>query len=370
MQKRKYITCDSVQDFESFFDRWGEKLNHIKEYFRWYCSEFDLYPMTQSKYKRRLRLILDISTTNSNIVESEFYDLVREYHDTNTSQSRELDIRHGYGSGGKYISRLETIHRSGAYITTDKIEYWINKGFTKEEAILEKKRFYNAISRKGIDTKNNIHSKNPEKKRIQYERIRQTKLERRTLEYWTGRGYTESQAVENINRYIPPLWNLEYYIEKWGESAGREKHRKRYEKAKNTKIERYGNSVLCGYVSKSSIKFFKTLYKLLRKCGISKDDIKWGIGNRREFTTHHKETCKNYSYDFVILSKKIMLEYNDPFWHARTREEWRNPMVTYDDSYHRDMLKKQIANTMGFDVIYIWSDNLPDINELKKIILK
>ena len=75
------------------------------------------------------------------------------------------------------------------------------------------------------------------------------------------------------------------------------------------------------YVSKASIKYFKSVYKLLRRSGISKEDIKWCIGKQREFTTFDKETDKNYCFDFVVRSKKIIVEYNDPFWHARSESE-------------------------------------------------
>jgi hypothetical protein len=127
---------------------------------------------------------------------------------------------------------------------------------------------------------------------------------------------------------------------------------------------------LNGYVSKTSIRYFKPLYKALRKCGILKEDIIWGIGKRREFTTFDKETNKNYAFDFVIKTKKLIIEYNDVFWHARDKNEWKNPMVTYEESYERDLNKKRVASKLGFDIVYVWSDNLPDIQTLKELILK
>ena len=45
-------------------------------------------------------------------------------------------------------------------------------------------------------------------------------------------------------------------------------------------------------------------------------------------------------------------------------------MVTYEESYERDLNKKTIAAKLGFDIIYAWSDNLPDIHYLKELILK
>jgi very-short-patch-repair endonuclease len=87
-------------------------------------------------------------------------------------------------------------------------------------------------------------------------------------------------------------------------------------------------------------------------------------------TRVNKTTNKNYAFDFVIKSKKIIIEYNDLFWHARHKDEWKNPMVTYEESHERDANKKDIASKLGFDIIYVWSDNLPDVHSLKEIILK
>ena len=134
-------------------------------------------------------------------------------------------------------------------------------------------------------------------------------------------------------------------------------------------MERYGSIMLNAHVSKSSIKYFKPLYKALRKSGIQKNDIIWGIDNRREFTTFDSATNKNYAFDFVIKSKKMIVEYNDPFWHARNISEWKNPMVSFEESFARDEHKKSIAAKLGFDIIYVWSDNLPDTDYLKNLIL-
>ena len=128
--------------------------------------------------------------------------------------------------------------------------------------------------------------------------------------------------------------------------------------------------MLNGYVSKTSIRYFKPLYKALRKSGILRKDIIWGIAKQREFTTFDKKTNKNYAFDFVVMSKKIIIEYNDVFWHARNKSEWKNPMIPYEESYERDTNKKAVASKLGFDIIYVWSDNLPDINSLTELILK
>jgi hypothetical protein len=44
-------------------------------------------------------------------------------------------------------------------------------------------------------------------------------------------------------------------------------------------------------------------------------------------------------------------------------------MVSYEESFERDSRKKIIAEKIGFEIVYVWSDSLMDINELKNKIL-
>ena len=313
-------------------------------------------------------MISEFIKTNSTVPEEALKLLIQEYHNKNTSQSRQLDIRHGEGSGLKYINdlKLKAVNKA----SFGRIEFWLNKGLSLEEATRYKQQHYAELNKKGTAASTKSLLENPDKKRKKYEQVSKTKTERRNIDYWIHQGYTDEQAASQIKKYVPPSHTLESFIERHGEELGKEKYQKTYEKQRNTKIERYGSLVLSGYVSKASIRYFKPLYKLLRRHGFAKEDIIWGIRNRREFTTFDKTTNKNYAFDFVIKSKKIIIEYNDLFWHARHKDEWKNPMVTYEESYERDANKKDVASKLGFDIIYVWSDNLPDIHSLKEIILK
>lgn len=360
--------CTNEQDFELFFQRWGKKLTYLKNIFKWYCSEFSLYPLTQSKFQNRLKIILQIMNTNSSTSEQSLKLLIQEYHNKHTPITRQLDIRHGEGSGLKYTNNLKA--KAVNKISFGRIEFWLNKGFSLEEALKQKREHYADLNKKGTAASIKTLTENPDKKRKKYEQVSKTKKERKNIEYWVQQGYTKEQAIIQIKKYIPPSHTLQSFIERHGEEVGKEMYRNTYEKQRKTKMDKYGSLMLNGYVSKTSIRYFKPLYKALRKCGILKEDIIWGIGKRREFTTFDKETNKNYAFDFVIKTKKLIIEYNDVFWHARDKNEWKNPMVTYEESYERDLNKKRVASKLGFDIVYVWSDNLPDIQTLKELILK
>jgi len=368
MQKKNYIKCNSEPDFDSFFKRWGKNLNNFKDIFKWYCSEFALYPLTQSKFQNRLKVAVQFVTTNSSESETTLKSLIKEYHDENTPLTRRLDIRHGEGSGVKYTNDLKA--KAVNKISFGRIEFWLNKGLSFEEASKQKQAYYAELNKKGTAASLKMLAENPDIKKKKYEQVSKTKTQRKTIEYWMRQGCTEEQAVKQIKKYSPPSHSLQSFIERHGEEIGKKLHKQTYEKQRKTKIEKYGSLMLNGYVSKASIRYFKPLYKLLRKSGILKTDILWGIGKQREFTTFDKETNKNYAFDFVIKSKKVIIEYNDAFWHARDKSEWKNPMVTYEQSQERDTNKLRVASKLGFDIIYIWSDNLPNIQTLKETILK
>lgn len=333
----------------------------------WYCSYFSLYPLTQSKFQNRLKGVSILFDTNKDKSLDYIKSLIEEYINPNTTEFRRLDIKYGQGSGKAYSNKLK--EKAKNKLTISNIQFWINRGFSYEEAVLQKKKHYNKISKAAIKAQQLLYKNNPEKKKDRQKKANATMKLRSTIQYWIDQGYTANQADERIKKYNnPPKHDLQTYINKYGDE-GYKKQKESYKKRNQTKIDKYGHVILNGYVSKASIRFFKPLYKLLRKSCIAKDDIIWGIGNHREFTTHDTETNKNFAYDFVIRSKKIIIEYNDPFWHARNENEWKNPFVRYSESYNRDKYKQKIAKKMGFDIIYIWADNLPTAELLKNIIL-
>jgi len=104
--------------------------------------------------------------------------------------------------------------------------------------------------------------------------------------------------------------------------------------------------------------------------GVQKTDIVWGISGNKEFVLTDFDNDRSYFYDFVIKSRKIIVEYNNLFWHPRKREEWKG-MGDYDDILQYQELKEKLAISRGYAVYYVWNDDnlIEKINYLKGLIL-
>jgi very-short-patch-repair endonuclease len=354
----KKILCETKNDFDEYFSRWGKKYSRINSIFKWFCEYFNLYPFTQSKFQGRLKTISSIFDVNNNKTFDEIKELIKEYYNPKTTVFRRLDISKGPQGGLIFQNKLKEKAKTKIHI--GKVEYWMKDGTTYKQALKLKEQYYKKLCQKGYNAQQEYYKTNPHAKKEHYKKISQTKKERKKIQYWIAKGYNLKEATEQIKKYQPPINTLNDCIYRHGIKKGSEIYFNIKKKRKQTNILRYGTTTsLQPYVSKTSIKYFIPLYKLLRKRGIKKEDIVWGIGNKKEFTTHDKTTNRNYCFDFVIKSKKIIVEYNDTFWHARNKQDWKNPMVKYEQSYERDENKKQVAKRLGFNILYVWSDDLP-----------
>jgi very-short-patch-repair endonuclease len=179
-------------------------------------------------------------------------------------------------------------------------------------------------------------------------------------------GYTSSEAELLRQPFLYKCKNtLSRYIETHGESLGTKIFNDAKQSRKEKIISKYGSLVTTSHTSKESLKVLVKFYKKIRKNGILKSDIVWGISKNKEFVLTDFETNKSYFYDFVIKSKKIIIEYNNSFWHPREDREWKG-ILDYDELLQKDKIKKELAFQRGYKVYYIWEDdNIEDkINEL------
>lgn len=185
--------------------------------------------------------------------------------------------------------------------------------------------------------------------------------------------------------------SLNNLIKKFGEEDGYRKHEDIIKKSKNTLLNNPNYKSICksrgvtllkmiekhgvlegskkyydwkiscrvpiGKASKESMVVFKDLIEYLIDNNFEYDDIYIGMDNKNEFFL--RENNDLFFYDFTILSKKIIIEYNGILFHPKNENSnWINPFNKEDSKKAFDRQKKKIelAKKNNFKVLEIWSD--------------
>lgn len=137
-----------------------------------------------------------------------------------------------------------------------------------------------------------------------------------------------------------------YYIEKYGEEIGLQKWQERYSQLQT----HYSASK----ISSLNIKFKKLLQQL-------------NIEFEEEFCIWINDTNARF-YDFKI--GKYLFELNGDFWHAFPGKYQESDIlhfpgenITAKEIWERDKMKKELAESHGYKVIYYWEH---DINNKEK----
>lgn len=208
------------------------------------------------------------------------------------------------------------------------IEYWINMGFTEEEAIYkisEKQRHAAGF----VDYNNRLLPSN--------------------VEYWLKRGYSDEEALLEVKK-SQTTFSKEICIKKHGYDNGIEIFNERTRKWLNSLLKN-GNLTI-GY-SKISQILFDSLKNFLN------DDFLYAT-NGGEFKIK-RDDGGYYVYDFVCLKKNKIIEYNGDMYHANPSK------YKFDDNPHpfrkyltanmiweKDFNKIETAKNEGFDILVIW----------------
>ena len=66
---------------------------------------------------------------------------------------------------------------------------------------------------------------------------------------------------------------------------------------------------------------------------------------------------KLYFYDFCVVELKIIIEYNGIIFHPREKD---SPFYTVRESIKKDNIKKALANSYNYDMIYVWDTENED----------
>lgn len=287
-----------------------------------------------SKTSHHCKVFVDIMLANP---QTDHISLYNEYMCSKSSYHK-LKIRFGSEAEKNYKKTLKQRRRP---ITKShlQIQYWLDKGFDLE------------TSRKKISSIQSSNSKKRHAKCPNY-----TNISPNSMGFWLSKGYdvyeAESLRLPFVEKGVHTLDNM---IKRHGETKGLIKWKEKSNKRLSTMIARYGTTVVNGCVSRESLKFFVPLYKRLRRLGIQREDIFWGIKGSREFATRHEH--KNYFYDFTIKSKKLIVEYNNSFWHPRDNSVFNNPFLSEEQALYKDNIKRKIMELKGYTIVLVWEDD-------------
>jgi hypothetical protein len=221
-------------------------------------------------------------------------------------------------------------------------EFWINKGYNEENAIVKSKEVMCEIHEKT----SKILKSNP----IKYANKYPTKVE-----YYTTKGISEDDAKLEISK-IQNRFSLDICIDKYGKEEGKIVFTNRQIKWHDT-LTKNGN--IKGGYSKISQVLFYDIIKSYDNTNRIKQVYFWT--KNKEYIL--KNDVSIFLYDFVDLNSKKIIEYNGDQYHANPSKYSCSDMphpyhktnkYRADKIWKRDGIKIELAKSNGFDVLVIW----------------
>lgn len=298
---------------------------------------------TLSKFQRTAEVFRDIIENNT----GNYLELFESYKNEK-SIVKKLEIRRGNKYAKSYRQALCNRPPPSKPCSRYQKTFWMNRGYTEQEAKEKVSEIQSGVSRKFHKRVRDSEDKDYYKRRNPISDL-----------YWISRGYTKEEAqVLKIPFLDKSQRSYDRYTKKYGEE-GKYKLLEGINKRKITLLKKCGTYTCNGMTSKESLKFFIPLYKKLRKMyGIEKSDIYWGIKGSREYASSYNG--RSMFYDFTIHSLKLVIEYNNEFWHPREGIEWKG-IIDYESAMLYDRTKIDHMTNRGYKVVVVWNtDNLVD----------
>lgn len=193
------------------------------------------------------------------------------------------------------------------------------------------------------------------------------------IKYWINKGYSEEEAKQKVSER-QNTFTLEKCIAKYGREEGTRRYVER-QKNWSAKIEEmYQQGMFCKvpHTQNSSIysKFEKDMVdsiieELLLDLDI--DDI-YCYRNKQFTLKNNNEECKNmmFLYDFKFENK--IIEFNGDFWHMNPDiydSDYVNTQsnLSAEEKWKIDEIKRQCAFQNGYDVLTIWESEYNENRE-------
>ena len=155
-------------------------------------------------------------------------------HERQSKASKQIKGQRGLSREGfeeKYGKNIKSFFRKRSIWC---VEYWLEKGYTEEEAKKKVSEFQTKMNERRV-----LKYSNKELAK---------KINPRCVEYWLEKGYTEEEAKKTISE-LQRTFSLEKCIKKYGEIEGRKRWEKRQRKWQKTLNDRGFHQLGCSNVS-------------------------------------------------------------------------------------------------------------------------
>jgi very-short-patch-repair endonuclease len=216
-------------------------------------------------------------------------------------------------------------------------EYWLEKGFSKEESEIKakiQKQFNNEKGAKIQSSKSKLYLK---------------KRSTRCKEYWIERGFSEEDAIQKISKQ-QCTFSKEICIKKYGYEKGLEVWKIRQDKWQKTlndkpqkEKDRINRAKISntGHISKNEKEILKHLESILPQIEIQK-------------------VIGNYVCDFA--NKQNIVEYYGDYWHCNPKiydkQFFNKPKNKFAYEIHEyDNNRKQFLEKSGYKVKIVWEND-------------
>ena len=188
----------------------------------------------------------------------------------------------------------------------------------------------------------------------------------RSVQYWINKGFTEDDAKNKV-REIQSTNNIDVYINKYGEQEGIKRwvdRNKKWGKIMQEKKMKSGH--IGSAYSQSSKLFFDGVVKKLKDNNISFNKVYYG---EEEFCKWDSEYKRPYFYDFVIPDIYLCVEYNGLKFHPKEGDiQWIGLYGdTYEYKIQYDKRKLEVIENCGYKTLVIWEDD--DLDKMSDYIV-
>ncbi|MFW6281457.1 MAG: hypothetical protein ACOC1O_01510 [bacterium] len=282
--------------------------------------------------------------------------------------------KHGTHKFKRYIEKHSQTYRKNlkrglhkSFYRPSQIEYWMNKGYKRPDAKRKMFDFYSYYAKK-------FH----EDKRNKGEEF----LTHWQLKFWLKRGYSILEAKKQLSR-IHDTRSLQSCMNRYGEKEGYKKFKEineKWQRSLNNKSEEEKSRILLKKLknfprySYKSINLFESVLNFLyQNYGIFFEKVYMGEKEKFIYDTLNQ---KIYFYDFYIPYVNLIIEYHGAIFHPNSnhlsKEEWnnwKNPLskTNADEQYKKDIHKKELAETNGYNFLEVWENETFEENKNKII---